>query len=357
MARVRVVEPVVVVGYVVRAALRLHTEHVGLARIPEAVVADGDVLRVAFHVGGTVALGMVATAVLAIELISMVNPDVGVVGIERDGVIHATHDGKVAELDALGIAYQETKTVQGGIIANALEGHVQFAVSFLALDLQALCRAADVVEVVNGNQTDETESNGCGVVTLLIGINNGLDTCACGDIGILGTRLDSSGDGLGCVLRHVEHFGTSLQCTVAVIGTWSGTSVDKGKALTRIVAHFQVGDGVFLCSHFSTLGTDGHNLHGIRASLQSHRVSTSVGTIVTYQLCVNLGIVCILSAFYIDVIILGTVHQRELHVGRLQPATSLDNLNDTSMGQQRQTRKQSQQKKLSHFRFSRLAFS
>ena len=44
MARVRVVEPVVVVADPVGAALALHAEHVGLTRIPIVVVAYGDVL-------------------------------------------------------------------------------------------------------------------------------------------------------------------------------------------------------------------------------------------------------------------------------------------------------------------------
>ena len=105
MARVRVVKPVVVVRDVVRTTLRLHTEHVRLAGIPETVVRNGDIFRVALHVGGSVALGVVAAAVLAIELVGMVNPDVRIVGIERDAIVHATHDAEVAELYALGVAY------------------------------------------------------------------------------------------------------------------------------------------------------------------------------------------------------------------------------------------------------------
>ena len=333
------VEPVMVVRDVVGAALALHAEQIRLTRIPVVVVADGDELRVALQVGSTVALGMVATAVRAIELIRMVNPDVAVVGIERDAVVHATHDGEVAELHTLAITYQETETVHGSIVANALEGHVHWTISFLTFYLQALFRAADFVEVVLGNQSDETEGNRRGVVTLLIGINNGLNACTGGDIGILGTCLDGGGNGLGSILRHIKHLGTILQRTVAVVST-RGIPIHKSKALATVVKHFQLGGRGFLRSDFRASSIHGYYFYRVRARLQAYHIGTSIATVVAHQFVVNLGKVSVLSTLYIDVIGLSTVHRRELHVGRLQPATGLDDLN-TGTGKQRQTRKHS----------------
>ena len=86
------VEPVVVVRDIVGARLALHAEHVGLAGVPIAVVRHGDVLRVTLHVHLAVTLVVVAATMLAVEHIHVVNPDVRVVGIEGDAVVHATHD-------------------------------------------------------------------------------------------------------------------------------------------------------------------------------------------------------------------------------------------------------------------------
>ena len=82
MTGVGVVEPVVVVADEVGTTLALHTEHVGLAGIPVAAVAHGDVFGVGFHVDGTVALHVVAASLFAIEYIDVMNPDVRVVGVE-----------------------------------------------------------------------------------------------------------------------------------------------------------------------------------------------------------------------------------------------------------------------------------
>ena len=264
------------------------------------------------------------------------NPDVGIIGIERDAVVHTPHDADIAELDTLGIAYQKAETADGCVVANTLEGHIQLAVAFLTLDLQTLCRTADFVEIVHGNQSNEPEGNRRGVVTLLIGIDDGLNTSTCGDVGILGARLDGSSNGLGGVLGDIEHFSTLLQRSIAIIGTRGRTTIHERKALATVVAHFQVGGRIFLIGEFLATSSNGHDLHGISTSLQTYYVGTSEEAVVTYQLVVNLGIVGILSTFYIYVIGLGIVRQREIHEGRLQPTSGIDNLNDASMSQQRQ---------------------
>ena len=178
MAGVGVVEPVVVVADVVGTALALHAEHVGLAGVPEAAVADGDELGVGLQVDGTVAFGMVAAAVRTVEKVRMVQPDVGVVGVERDAVVHAAHDADVTHLDAPGIAYEEAEAFDGSIVANALDGDVEFAVGLFAFDLESLARTTDLVEVVLGDKANETEGDRGGVVALLVGVDDGLYACA-----------------------------------------------------------------------------------------------------------------------------------------------------------------------------------
>ena len=124
MAGVRVVEPVVVVGDIVGTRLILHAEHIGFTSIPVVAVADGDILGVTLHVNHTVALLVVARTMLAVEQVKVMNPDVGIVGVQRQSIVHAANAGKVAELHALTVADEESEAKECSIVANALEGHV-----------------------------------------------------------------------------------------------------------------------------------------------------------------------------------------------------------------------------------------
>ena len=204
MTRVRVVEPVVVVRDVVGTALRLHAEHVGLAGIPEAVVRDGDEFRVALHVDLSVALIVVTATMLTVEHIHVVNPDVRVVGVERDTVVHAAHNAEITEFNALGVAYQKAKATDGGIVTNTLEGDVQLRVCSLALYLNALFFTADFVEVVFFDKPDEAESNRRGVIALLVALDNSLQTSTLRRATL--TIGDNRGlDGLRRIVGDIEH--------------------------------------------------------------------------------------------------------------------------------------------------------
>ena len=83
---------------------------------------------------------MVAASVRTIEEVHVVYPDLGVLGVERDAVVHAAHDGKIAELHTRSVAAEESKAVYCGIVAHALECEVHLAVFSLALDLKTLFR-------------------------------------------------------------------------------------------------------------------------------------------------------------------------------------------------------------------------
>ena len=236
MARVAMVEPVVVIADVVGAAFALHAEHVCLACIPVAVVAHGDILRVALHIDGSVALGVVAATVRTVEHVHVVNPDIAIVGIERQTIVETAHDAEVAELDALGVAHKETETLDGCIVANALEGHVQLRVSTTAFHLDAFLLAANGIEVGPGDESDEAEGDGCLVLSFLVCFDDGLQAHArirlgAGNVGA---------DGLGAVLRDIEHLGACLQRAVVVVGSHAAVVVEMGIARTVIGFHLDV---------------------------------------------------------------------------------------------------------------------
>jgi hypothetical protein len=85
----------------------------------------------------------------------MMHPNVGVVGIERNAVIQTTHDAQITELHTLGLAHQEAEALDGGIVANALEGEVQLAVGFASLHLNAFLLAAQGIKVIDEEQYRE----------------------------------------------------------------------------------------------------------------------------------------------------------------------------------------------------------
>ena len=176
MTRVRVVEPIVVIGNPVLAALALHTAHSRLTGIPEVAVSDGDVLGVRLHVNGTVALLLVATLVGTIESINVMYPDVVVVGIQRDIVIHTRCHAEVAKLNRSCVANQEAEAVNEGVVANTLKSHVQLAVLGLTLNLQALGRRVKAIHVAGLDSADETYTERTLLLSFLIGSNDSLQT-------------------------------------------------------------------------------------------------------------------------------------------------------------------------------------
>ena len=88
----------------------------------------------------------------------------------------------------------------------------------------------------------------------------------------------------------------------------------------------QSGNLVGIVVQLIAVRTDRHNLQCVGACHKAYCVSTSVSTIVAYQLVVNLGVAVVLSALYIDIIFLHTVEEAEFDVSRLKPALGLLNL-------------------------------
>ena len=140
---------------------------------------------------------MVAAADLAVEHVDVVNPNIGVIRIERYSVVHGTHDAQIAELNALRISHQEAKTVDGGILTDAFDGDIQFTVGPLSFDLDAFGTASESIGLPVFHQSQHSHSQRRGDISLLIGVQDGLKTGEC-------AAAQPGTDGLGIVLVHVD---------------------------------------------------------------------------------------------------------------------------------------------------------
>ena len=215
---------------------------------------------------------------------------------------------------------QETEILDGGIVADTLKGHIQLIV-LVALHLQALGRAADMVQVAQVDGADETESDGRGVVALEIIVENGLQTHTGGG-GAAGAGYHVAGHGLGRIGGYIEHPGAALERTVVVVGSHTLCMVEESESVALIVDYLHIGRlaaGV----HFSPLAVYGYHLHGIGAADESHHIGASVGTVVAHQLLIYLGIVDISATFHIHMVALGTLHKVPFHISRLVPSAGL----------------------------------
>ena len=262
---------------------------------------------------------MVAGAVLAIEHVDVVQPHIAVVGIKGYAVIHAAHDREVTELHALGVAHQEAETVDGGIVAYALEGDVQLAVRVLPLHLYALFAASKAIHVGSLDSADEANGERRGDVALLIGIDNGLQSREL-------ARREACLDGLGIGRGDVDDDGIRLQGSVVVIGSHAFVIVEMGKARAVVGPdHHLTGKGS-ATSGRNIAHKDGLYLHGIASRPEPHDIGPQIGAVVAYQLRVNLCPLFIFLTFYKYMIANGTRGLMPLHIGRFLPAACLENL-------------------------------
>ena len=223
------VKPVVVVGDVVWLRLALHAAQGTLARVPEAVVRDGEILRVVLQVDGAVALGMVAAAVWSIEEVHVVNPYHGVLGVQRDAVVHAPHDCEVAELHARCVAHEESEAVNSSVVTHTFYGDVHGAVVVLAFYLQSLAGTRHSVQVRLLDESDEAECYRSSVLSLLIGVADGLYART------LANASHGGGYRLGSVCRDVEHLCSCLQCAVRVVRSYTGSTVLELRETAAVV--------------------------------------------------------------------------------------------------------------------------
>ena len=266
VARVAVVEPVVVVGHPVVGGLALHAGKTALAAVDEVVVRDSDVFRTFLDVHCTVALGLVGVAArFAVEEVHVVNPNIGVVGIQRQNIVHTEHDGEVAELRVLASVDEDAEAPDGGIVADALDGDGHFAVGSLTLYLQSLCRGIEAVHIVGLDGADDADGKRRGVVALLVECDDVLKSFTSGD-GATAAGDDVVGNGLGFVGPDVEDLCALLQRAIIFVGSDAARHADVGKS--RAVVGLDLDGGCDGCvgSHFAAV-VDGHHLELIAAGL------------------------------------------------------------------------------------------
>ena len=324
MARVAMVEPVVVVGNPVGARLALHTAERCLATVPQVVVADSDIARVSLDVDGSIALFLVGVAAgLSVEHVKVVHPDVLIVGIDADGIVHAEHVGEVAQLNAGGIADEEAEACGDSIVANALDGDIEGRVGTLAFHLNALGRAEELIAVGCCYSAYDADGQRTGLKTFLIAVDNVLQAGE-GLCGALAVLDNVERDGLGIILGDVYDTCIALERAVVVVGTHTLGPALMGKARTVVGLDTDgcslVGSG----SHLCPIGIYGHYLECIVGGLdQSHHVGPPIGAVVAHQLGIDERIVGVVAALHIDMIGPGSIEGVELHIGGLHPAAGL----------------------------------
>src|SRR5574344_72035 len=171
---ITVVEPVMMISDIVWSTLTLHTAHTGLTGSPKMAIVYGDIFRIGLHVYGSITFGMVSGTGLTIEDVHIMYPDIGIVGIQRDTIIHLSHDTEIAKLYALGISYQKAEAMYRCIITDTFYRDVQFAVGSLSLDLDTFTATSEIIRLAVLNQTNDSYIQRICDISLLISRKNGL---------------------------------------------------------------------------------------------------------------------------------------------------------------------------------------
>ena len=315
MARVAMVKPVVVVGNPVGTRLALHTAQRGFSTVPQVVVADSDIARVSLDVDGSIALFLVGVAAgLSVEHVKVVHPDVLIVGIDADGIVHAEHVGEVAQLNAGRIADEEAEACGDSIVANALDGDIEGRIGTLSFYLNAFGRTEELIAVGSCYSAYDADGQRTGLKTFLIAVDNVLQAGE-GLGGALAVLDNVECDGLGIILGDVYDTCVALERTVVVVGTHTLGPALMGKARTVVGLDTDgcslVGSG----SHLCPIGIYGHYLECIVGGLdQSHHIGPSIGAVVAHQLGIDKRIVGVVAALHIDMIGLGSIEGGELHI-------------------------------------------
>jgi hypothetical protein len=86
--------------------------------------------------------------------------------------------------------------------------------------------------------TDDTESNRSGIISLLVSIDDCLQTFH-GLLLVLGSGDDFCRYGLGCACCDIENLGIRLQCTIIVVST-NSLEIEMSEALTVVVLHYLI---------------------------------------------------------------------------------------------------------------------
>ncbi len=313
---------------IVGTCLALHSAKRRLTAVEEMVVSNGDIFRIALHVYRSVALGLIAVAAgFAVEEVEMVNPAVGIVRIERHGVVHAKHDAEVAQFNADSIAQQKSESPHGGILAYALYRYVHRDGVVPAFHLQAFGLAAELVHIGITDGSHEADGERTCLQTFLIGVDDGLQSGECLGLVVFSSH-DIKGHGPGRSRRDIYNPCTGLKSTVVVVCTDAGI-VEMCKTRTVVVPHCHARSHTGLAIVLDTVDY-GHHLKRIAVGgSQPHHICTAVSTVAAHQLTVNPCIFGILSAFDIYIIRCSATIQIPYYICRLEPSARLGYLNAT----------------------------
>ena len=294
--------------YVVRTTLACHTAEACLTAIPKVVVRHCTILRVAFDIKSTVTFLLIgSTSRFAIEEVEVVNPQVTVVCVHRNSVVHAPHDGKVAELYRASVADKESETVNSSVETNTLNCDVHFRIAALSFNLYALSRTAEAIHVGGLDSSDYTECDRSLVISLLIKVYDVLEShTSC--LAAIAACYDIGGDSLGVVGCNIDNLSAVFQSTIVLVGTDTVCRIECGRSglevgKTATVVSDNVKRACFCC-----VGSDfcsalyRNDLHLVVSSNQTESVCASVSRILAYQFCIKLSPRVGSSRAYINII-------------------------------------------------------
>ena len=255
---IRVVIPVVVVGYVVDNCIAVSME-MNLTAIPEMVIRMSYVLRF-LGVKLTVALCLVGIAAcVTIEEVTVVNPDVIVVLLETEVIALravTVHNREVSYLYVRGGLDTDTKSVDSSVFADALKSKTKGVVIILDKKVALIeCSAAAKI----GNVTDKTHTDRSGISFKRACRENVGNTCVCCSVNgrndvVLGGFVD------------VNYYCVCLESTVLVVCAAGGTVFKCPTA--SVVSQYLESISVCKDELFAlvlTAAYEGYNLHNIAA--------------------------------------------------------------------------------------------
>ena len=151
-----------------------------------------------------------------------------IIEVNQSDVTHF-HFGAIVE--------SHSKTVECSIIANTLQCHIHLSRLAISLQLQALLITLQLCggSIFRGNFANNTDGQGCCVITFLLSLENFTKTGVGFLIAlIIFDHLQSTG--VEIVLGNIQHFCSFFQRTIIIVGTHATNSL-MGKALSVVVLH------------------------------------------------------------------------------------------------------------------------
>ena len=247
-----------------------------------------------------------------------------IVGIERQGIVHKVHYGKVSELNILYRSGKYSEAPDCGIIADALDCHVKI-VRAVVLYLKSLCRRRNMVEVGEFYRSDDSECDRSRVLALHICIEDCLPTHALGCRTLLCVGDDVALYRLGIVGVDVDNARAIFQCSIVLVRAYAVAHALMSEA-GSVVCHGceQTALGSFILLFAAVNNRNNHKL--ICSGRESNHIGTTVRAIVAHKLIVNLSPVGCTACLVKDVVSRGILKRLPRNVATLEPALRLDNL-------------------------------